>query len=584
MRAHSRSELLSDFCDGYLFKNHPVFSTDPTALQIILYYDELELTNPVGCFVKKHKIGCLMFSLGNIHPRFRSSLKSMYLVAVATTSVIDKYGIDRILQPFVRDINKLTESGLTITIDGHSITFLGALLAVIADTLASHQLGGFKESMSWALRICRSCMATKETIALHFVEERFELRTALKHCEHCDSLKEVNGTANSTKYGINRRSILEDVKHFSVAAKTLAHDFMHDLLEGVIPLEMKLLLKYLFSQKCITLDIINQRLQCFAFGYSEIGSRPVPLSTTAFDNDSKLRQSASRMSLLARVLPFLIGDKIPEECEYWECYLTLLDILYIALSPTVSKSTVAYLRVLIEEHHMKFKELYPHVNIIPKMHYMVHYPSQILALGPLVRSWTMRYEAKLSLLKQSGLRSNFKNVAQTVTKRHQGWLCYYKQANLHVSSIDVPPAVKYGLLKDETEDLIANISNKIPGILMESTIARPAWLKITGHDEYRTNDCFLLVSVNEYGEPSFAKVIDIYLIADNIIIFLVQAYSTQYYSRYFHSYVLEPCVDCHLLRVNEIKDYSVYHTRKPFGNEAGTFISLKCHLEQECYN
>ena len=109
MRAHSRSELLSDFCDGYLFKNHPVFSTDPTALQIILYYDELELTNPVGCFVKKHKIGCLMFSLGNIHPRFRSSLKSMYLVAVATTSVIDKYGIDRILQPFVGDINKLTE-------------------------------------------------------------------------------------------------------------------------------------------------------------------------------------------------------------------------------------------------------------------------------------------------------------------------------------------------------------------------------------------------------------------------------------------------------------------------------------------
>ena len=124
-------------------------------------------------------------------------------------------------------------------------------------------------------------MATKETIALHFVEERFELRTALKHCQQCDSLKEVNGTSNS-----NRRSILEDVKHFSVAAKTLVHDFMHDLLEGVIPLEMKLLLKYLFSQKCITLDLINQRLQCFAFGYSEMRSRPVPLSTAAFDNDS----------------------------------------------------------------------------------------------------------------------------------------------------------------------------------------------------------------------------------------------------------------------------------------------------------
>ena len=54
---------------------------------------------------------------------------------------------------------------------------------------------------------------------------------------------------------------------------------------------------------------------------------------------------------------------------------------------------------------------------------------------------------------------------------------------------------------------------------MESTIARLAiaWLKITGHNEYRTNDCFLLVSVNEYGVPSFAKVIDIYLISDNFL-------------------------------------------------------------------
>lgn len=113
------------------------------------------------------------------------------------------------------------------------------------------------------------------------------------------------------------------------------------------------------------------------------------------------------MSVLARVLPFLVGDKIPEGCEQWESYLMLLDILQIALSPTVSQGTVAYLRVLIEEHHLKFTQLYPHVSVIPKMHYMVHYPSQILALGPLMRTWTMRHEAKLSLLKQSGLKSIF---------------------------------------------------------------------------------------------------------------------------------------------------------------------------------
>ena len=137
-RSNTSSELLSDFCDGTLYKTHPIFSTNPRALQIILYYDELELVNPIGCFVKRHKIGCVMFSLGNVHPKFRSSLKSMYLVALATVPNIEKYGIDSILKPFVRDINKLTDIGITLKVDGVDTTIHGALLAVIADTLASH--------------------------------------------------------------------------------------------------------------------------------------------------------------------------------------------------------------------------------------------------------------------------------------------------------------------------------------------------------------------------------------------------------------------------------------------------------------
>jgi hypothetical protein len=53
----------------------------------------------------------------------------MYLVTIATAPIIEKYGIDRILQPFVRDINKITESGITVNIDGTDRTFHGAPLA-----------------------------------------------------------------------------------------------------------------------------------------------------------------------------------------------------------------------------------------------------------------------------------------------------------------------------------------------------------------------------------------------------------------------------------------------------------------------
>lgn len=50
---------LGDYCDGEQFRSHPIFSADPHALQIILYYDDLEVCNPIGSYSKVHKLGML---------------------------------------------------------------------------------------------------------------------------------------------------------------------------------------------------------------------------------------------------------------------------------------------------------------------------------------------------------------------------------------------------------------------------------------------------------------------------------------------------------------------------------------------
>lgn len=49
--------MIEDFCDGQLFKAHPLFSRDPNALQLLLYYDELEIITPLGSKTGKHKLG-----------------------------------------------------------------------------------------------------------------------------------------------------------------------------------------------------------------------------------------------------------------------------------------------------------------------------------------------------------------------------------------------------------------------------------------------------------------------------------------------------------------------------------------------
>ena len=50
--------------------------------------------------------------------------------------------------------------------------FFGTVLVVLGDTLAIHDLGGFKVGVGFALRICRHCMATREmaqTKVIHFI-------------------------------------------------------------------------------------------------------------------------------------------------------------------------------------------------------------------------------------------------------------------------------------------------------------------------------------------------------------------------------------------------------------------------------
>ena len=48
---------MGDYCDGLLFKSHPLFSAHRNSLQLIIYYDEVEVCNPLGSRSGVHKLG-----------------------------------------------------------------------------------------------------------------------------------------------------------------------------------------------------------------------------------------------------------------------------------------------------------------------------------------------------------------------------------------------------------------------------------------------------------------------------------------------------------------------------------------------
>ena len=70
----------------------------------------------------------------------------MFISTLATAPVISRH---EVMKPFVDELNHLHNEKLEVTIGTTSETYEVALLA---DNLAAHQIGGFKESMSFAYR------------------------------------------------------------------------------------------------------------------------------------------------------------------------------------------------------------------------------------------------------------------------------------------------------------------------------------------------------------------------------------------------------------------------------------------------
>lgn len=69
LRGHQKEDnLLSDYCDGSIYKSHPLFSTSGSiSLEILAYYDDAEVCNPLGSRAKKHKLGKDMHVHVHIH-------------------------------------------------------------------------------------------------------------------------------------------------------------------------------------------------------------------------------------------------------------------------------------------------------------------------------------------------------------------------------------------------------------------------------------------------------------------------------------------------------------------------------------
>ena len=124
------SYYLQDFSVCFFVRNHALFSTDDNALKLLIYYDDLNIANPVT--KKIHPVGLFYYQLVNIDSVFRGKLKSIHLFGICKKQYITN-GLNEILKPLVEDLKELgSETGYPYNIAGGTVYLQGEILAVIA--------------------------------------------------------------------------------------------------------------------------------------------------------------------------------------------------------------------------------------------------------------------------------------------------------------------------------------------------------------------------------------------------------------------------------------------------------------------
>ncbi len=548
---YSQNDMMHDICDGTFIREHTVFQQNVNALQIILNHDDMEIVNPLGTHVKKHKLSMFYYSLANIPPQFRSKLSSIQLVAIAKSRDIRKFGVKTLLQDFLNTLNDMQQKGIEIEINGSKQTVYGALVMVPCDTLAAQWLGGFKEGVAFAVKPCRTCEVTKVDLKRKFSHVECEERQFGEHSERTAALKTLSKASMeywSKMWGIKEASALSNIKDFPLS-QCLVHDPMHVLTEGIVPYEMALMLySFVYCKNYFSLAYLNAQMENFAFSYLDSSHKPEKIDQKQLATDKKIKQTSASILTLCYALPFLIGHKVKRDDEMWKNFVRLSQITMLATSPLADLNTVGQLDQLISSHHYKFQEIFPSETITPKFHYCLHIPEQIKRFGPGRNQWCLRFEGKHGFFKQKKWHC-FKNISKSMSEYHQKYMCYRMLCSNPLLEVGNENFLYAGdIVKEGTE---VDIAVKFPDIkgqcislflehnleVVEPLLAymSPA-VSIKGHT-YKPGVALLLSWENLV--PVFGLLCH-NLVYDQMKFFVVDKLSNCGYDDHYNSYVVTP--------------------------------------------
>ncbi len=131
------------------------------------------------------------------------------LLILSPAMVVRKYGLDKVLEPLIKDLRTLEVQGLTVQCcDGVIRTFDVGISFIAADNLAAHSISGLLESFS-AVKSCRFCHISKGELQHVNHEEQVQKQCAISHNVQVNLV--MQDQSFSKAYGVKQKSALCDL-------------------------------------------------------------------------------------------------------------------------------------------------------------------------------------------------------------------------------------------------------------------------------------------------------------------------------------------------------------------------------------
>ncbi|XP_065676204.1 uncharacterized protein LOC124808579 isoform X1 [Hydra vulgaris] len=406
-------EMLSFLLQSQEINDFTAVNKNTNHMKIGIYCDNLGITNPLGKARKKQKMFVFYFQILNIPSLYCGRMSTIFpLIFTLTKWVKDKNFYSILFSDFISSISQL-ENGIVIKVMGISKKITAEVVYFSGDSLSANAIGGFKEGFSAkTFRCCRSCNSTRQQMKDFSNHEECNIRNAAEHMTRVTELNSGLSKPDKLKwskyYGIVSKSILSNIPGFDVT-KQLLFDPMHDLLEGLIPLQLELFLSYAIQNNFFTLQEINDWLQ--GFSYANGIEKPNMIHSSIQIHGCF---SSGQTLTLSCVISFFILEHMDQADAHFMCLSKLIQVLQLCLSPIVTPLFLSDLKALIQDHHRLFLCLYPN-KFIPKLHFLIHYPAQAKQFGALREHMCMANERKHQVVKNFR-HFNFKNIPYSACK------------------------------------------------------------------------------------------------------------------------------------------------------------------------